>query len=123
MIKNLLLVGLGGGIGSMLRYLSSMAAIKALSLHNNAGTFFVNIAGCFIAGLLIGFFESKGVLTHEWRLLFITGFCGGFTTFSAFSAESVHMFQSGNVAQAVIYISASILAGLGAVWLGLNIAR
>ncbi|MDR2680074.1 MAG: fluoride efflux transporter CrcB, partial [Tannerella sp.] len=96
MIKEMLLVGLGGGAGSILRYLSSVCSGKIFHVNFPAGTFFVNILGCFIIGLLIGLIEHRQMLNVNYRLLFMTGFCGGFTTFSAFSAESLKLFESGN---------------------------
>lgn len=120
MLKQLLLVGLGGGLGSMLRYLASLVTNR---FHDSAfplATFSVNVLGCFILGLIAG---VPGMITHETRLLFVTGFCGGFTTFSAFASENVYLFQNNNYPVAITYIGLSILTGLLGVWLGIMAAR
>lgn len=122
-MKTLFLVGLGGGIGSILRYLASVLTSKLLHSGYPAGTFIVNILGCFIAGCLIAFLEQRQVVDSHWKFLFITGFCGGFTTFSAFSVETMHLFESGQVFLGIGYVAASILLGLCAVWLGLALVR
>lgn len=119
MLKPLLLIGLGGGIGSMLRYLTSVLANKYFPSIFPWGTFIVNILGCFLIGLLLGFFERNAMANPGLKFFFITGFCGGYTTFSAFAAENMVLFQSGNLLPAFLYIAASVIIGLAAVWLGL----
>ncbi|MDR1116004.1 MAG: fluoride efflux transporter CrcB [Tannerella sp.] len=123
MIKEILLVGLGGGVGSILRYLGSVYSCKIFHTGFPAGTFLVNILGCFIIGLLIGLAEHQHTLNDNHRLLFITGFCGGFTTFSAFSSESLKLFETGNLLLGVFYIAISVLTGISAVWLGIWLVK
>ncbi len=118
MIKELLFVGLGGGLGSMLRYLTTLCTNKYFQTSFPLATFLVNIVGCFLAGILIGLFGKYIWLNHELKLLLIVGFCGGYTTFSAFSVESLNLFESGNYLILGLYIIASILVSLFAVWLG-----
>ena len=98
MIKTLLIVALGGGVGSAVRYLVSSL------------TFVVNVAGCFIVGLLYGLLEGES--SHSTRLLLMTGFCGGFTTFSAFVNESLCMTDAKAYMVTVLYITLSIAVGL-----------
>lgn len=121
MIKEILLVGFGGGVGSILRYLSTVCTTRIFHVAFPVGTFFVNMAGCFLLGLFVGLIEHQQVLHINHRFLFITGFCGGFTTFSAFSAESLRMFESGNILQGILYVASSIILGLLAVWLGIRL--
>ena len=123
MFKAIMLVGLGGGLGSILRYLSSQLTNKIPNLNFPLGTFLVNIAGCLLVGILIGLFSRAEFANSNWKFMLITGFCGGFTTFSAFSAESISMFQSGNSFLAILYIAASVLVGLLAVWLGMVVVE
>lgn len=118
MIKTLLLVGLGGGIGSVLRYLISVLVNKYnVSLFPWA-TLVVNLLGCLIIGVILGLFEKQILVNTSFKHLFIVGFCGGFTTFSAFAAENFNLLQSGNTLMALTYVLASVVGGLLALWLG-----
>jgi CrcB protein len=120
MLKHILLVGVGGGLGSILRYLTSVVAVRYYDEAFPLATFAVNVIGCFVMGLLTG---MPGMLTQEARLLFVAGFCGGFTTFSAFAFENVRLLQGNSHLTAFFYIGLSVLAGLIGVWLGLQAAR
>lgn len=122
LIKSIILVGLGGGIGSILRYLTSFVCNKYLPSQFPWGTFIVNILGCLLIGILLGLL-SRNNSSQDLKLLFITGFCGGYTTFSAFAAENITLIQSNHLAIAILYIAASILAGLLAVWAGLYLVK
>lgn len=117
MIKAILLVGAGSFAGGIVRYLVSLA------LHPKQGgfpypTFIVNIAGCFLIGLIYSWLSKYSSVSGGWMLLLATGFCGGFTTFSAFSNESLLMFQSGHCLMACTYILGSVILGLAAVFAG-----
>ena len=110
----ILLVGLGGAAGSILRFLCQ----RSLNISNFPyGTLTVNIAGCFIIGLLWGFL-IKGNLQESGRLLLITGFCGGFTTFSAFTQESIQLLTQQRLTAFFIYVLISVAAGLLATFAG-----
>ena len=117
MIKNMLLVGLGGGVGSMLRYLSTHGLYKIIEKPFPFGTLFVNVLGCFLAGIVSGILLKMGG-DERIRLLLMVGFCGGYTTFSAFAHENMSMLQNENYLGLLLYISLSIVTGLVAVWLG-----
>lgn len=115
MLKNLLLVGLGGGIGSVLRYSASLLInIKYFPWP----TFAVNIAGSFIIGLIFAACIKDEVFLNNWKLFLATGICGGFTTFSAFSLENMGLLQSGKIGMALTYIGLSIVLGIAATFLG-----
>lgn len=122
-MKQVLFVGLGGAAGSILRYLASIATLKYYSTSFPLATFIVNVVGCFIAGLIFGLVPQETSEAQSLKLLLITGFCGGFTTFSAFALENVRLMNSGNTATAILYVLASISAGLLAAWLGLLLTR
>jgi CrcB protein len=122
-MKEMILAGLGGGIGSMLRYLTSVITAHCFRTHFPLATLFVNLSGCLIIGLLTGLFERHQSINPEMKLLLMTGFCGGFTTFSAFSAENLRMLQTGHTALALCYMAVSLLAGLSAVWAGWMLTR
>src|SRR5687767_8762590 len=109
-MKILILVGLGGFLGSVLRLvISDFFQTKHLTSFPY-GTLAVNIIGCFVIGLVFGFVE-KGQLSIEWRYFLATGLIGGFTTFSAFSYETFYLIRNGQWLNAVIYILLSIACG------------
>ncbi len=116
MIRNLLLVALGGAVGSVLRYL-----LASLNASFPWGTFTVNILGALLIGLLVGL-VGKGGLSPEMKLLMVTGFCGGFTTFSTFANESFGMLKAGDVLQTALYVGASVTIGILAVWGGMALS-
>jgi CrcB protein len=122
-MKTILLIGLGGGIGSIMRYLTSMLVAKQVSSVFPWATFVVNIIGCLVAGIILGVLERQQVLNSDLKFLLITGFCGGYTTFSAFSVENIQLLQSGHSLIALLYISISILLGVMAVWVGMTLIK
>jgi fluoride exporter len=116
------LVGVGSFIGGALRYLiAQMVQSKFLSAFPY-GTLTVNIVGCFVIGLVFGF-SAKMNLSPEWRLFLATGICGGFTTFSAFSLETMQLLRDGQIFYGLLYVAASILLGLIAVYLGMTLLK
>lgn len=123
MIRAIILVGIGGGLGSVFRYLTSLFVTKYFQITFPLGTFSVNVIGCLIVGILIGFFERQQLTNPDLKFLFITGFCGGYTTFSAFALENINLFQTGNSLTAFFYIAASVLVSLFAVWIGLSLIK
>lgn len=123
MIKSILLVGIGGGLGSIIRYLTSVIANKYFHSIFPLATFITNIMGCFIIGVLLGVFDRQSLTNPDLKALLIIGFCGGYTTFSAFAAENIKMLQSGYLFTALIYVTTSVLLGLLAVWLGLIVTK
>jgi len=122
-MKEIFLVGLGGGAGSMLRYLVKLSSAKLFSTSFPLATFSANILGCLAIGLLMGYLNRNLSLPESYSLLLITGFCGGFTTFSTFSAENLQLIQSGQWATALAYILGSVVLGLGAVFLGILLMK
>lgn len=109
MIKDLLLVGLGGGIGSMLRF---AAAAVIPSKQFPWATFIVNIIGSFVIGLVVALSLKNESFAANWKTFLAAGVCGGFTTFSAFSAENMRLLQEGKPGIAAIYILLSIILGI-----------
>jgi len=123
MVRAIILVGIGGGLGSIFRYLTTVVVNKYFQSSFPLATLAANILGCLIIGLLLGFFERHQFTNPDLKFLFVTGFCGGYTTFSAFAAENVNLFQSGNTLTAFLYIAASVLVSLFAVWIGLSLTK
>jgi len=121
-MKFLLLVGAGSFIGGVLRYLMTLWVQSRFLSVFPFGTLAVNVVGCFAIGLIFGFAEKTNLAT-EWRLFLATGICGGFTTFSAFSNETLNLIREEQYAYALIYIVLSVIVGLLATFLGYALAR
>lgn len=122
-MKGILLVALGGAIGSVARFkLSGYILHHTIDWRFPAGTFAVNVLGCLVAGVLAGLAEKHDMLSPDTRLLLFTGVLGGFTTFSAFGLETMHLLKRGEIAVASVNVVLSIVAGLAALWLGMSFA-
>lgn len=117
------MVGIGGAAGSILRYLSSQLVQKYYNGHFPLATFTINVLGCLLIGVLIGYFSKTQILQNDWKLLLITGFCGGYTTFSAFASENLNLINNNQIGLAIFYIALSVFLGIGAVWIGLLLSR
>ena len=121
-MKNILLVGLGGFVGSIARY-----KLGGWLLHMTAqerfpfSTFAINVAGCLVVGVLAGLAERYELFGPGTRLFLFTGLLGGFTTFSAFGLETMFLLRRGEPGVAAVYVGASVLLGIGAVWLGIKV--
>ena len=116
-MKSFLLVFLGGGLGSGLRYLIS-SAMNQYSKVLPYGTFTVNMLGCLLIGLILGYAQKENTLTSNQTLLLATGFCGGFTTFSAFANENLELIKNGGIFNLSLYTFGSIIVGVLAVFIG-----
>lgn len=123
MLRTLIFIALGGSLGSVLRYLSSVIIQKYYTSFFPLATFLVNVIGCLLIGIIMGLFEKNQLTNSNIKWLLVTGFCGGFTTFSAFSFENITLLQNGNFGWAFLYIISSVVLGLGAVWLGLTLLK
>jgi CrcB protein len=122
-LANILLVGLGGFIGSVARYLAGgYVQQTAKSIDFPYGTLAVNVIGCFIIGFLSQLAETRGVFTNQSRLLVFTGFLGGFTTFSSFGNETINLARDGQMMNALANVGANLILGLLAVWLGRTVS-
>jgi CrcB protein len=121
-MKNFLLVFIGGGFGSGLRYLVGKYLNSSLGSFP-IGTFTVNIIGSLLIGLILGYAAKENSLSQNQVLLLATGFCGGFTTFSAFANENFQLLKTGDIMQFSIYTISSIVVGLIAVFIGIYIAK
>ena len=117
MIKDIVLVGIGSGIGGMCRYLISLAMSHVCNGFPWA-TFSVNVAGCLLIGILWGLTSRFQSMSPTFTLFLMVGFCGGFTTFSTFSKEGLALLQANNYMLFVLYTIGSVVLGIAAVALG-----
>lgn len=121
-MKDILLVGIGGFVGSVARY-----KLGGLVLHLTAqerfpySTFAINLLGCLVVGLLAGLAEKHELFGPGTRLFLFTGLMGGFTTFSAFGLEAVFLIRRGELWLAALYAGSSVVLGIAAVWLGIKL--
>ncbi|MDD3511316.1 MAG: fluoride efflux transporter CrcB [Fermentimonas sp.] len=122
MWKDILYVGIGGGIGSIFRFIVSRLVIRYMSAEwTFAGTLAVNITGCFLIGILAGWMLAHQPDNQIFRLLFIVGFCGGYTTFSTFAFENLRLIETNQWGLFAFYTLTSVILGLFAVWGGLKL--
>lgn len=119
----MLLVAAGGAVGSVARYAVGAWTMRALGPGLPWGTFIVNIVGSFVIGLFAEMVARKFSASPELRLLLITGFLGGFTTFSAFSLDAISLFERGASAWALAYVLGSVTLAIAAVIAGLALGR
>ncbi len=123
MFKTILYIAIGGAIGSVLRYITSILVAKFWSNQFPLATFIANILGCFLIGLFMGYLLKNQLEDSNLKWFLITGICGGFTTFSTFSMENYLLLQNQNSFLAFGNILLSISLGLFAVWMGLFITK
>lgn len=121
-MKHALFVGVGGFVGSIVRYkLGAVIWHHSMPWRFPVTTFCINILGCLIIGMLSGLAERYFVFTAEARLFLFTGLLGGFTTFSAFGVEGVNLLRRGEIAVACAYAALSVVCGFAAVWAGMKL--
>ncbi|MGY1488171.1 fluoride efflux transporter CrcB [Methylobacillus pratensis] len=123
-MNQVMLVALGGAIGSVARFkLSGLVLRYSLDWRFPFPTFTVNIIGCLVIGILAGLASREGFMSADMRVLLFTGLVGGFTTFSAFGLETMVLLREGHIGIAAAYVVASIVVGLAVMWLGFELAK
>ena len=122
-MNSIFAVAVGGAIGAAGRHVFNQQMARLFGLNFPWGTFGVNILGSFVMGLVIGFFALKYDPSPEIRSFITTGILGGFTTFSAFSLDAANMIERGDPGLAALYVAGSVAGAIGALFIGLWIAR
>ena len=118
-----LIVFLGGGIGAALRHGVNLVVARTLGTGFNYATLFENVSGSLVMGLLVGYFTFKGTIPQHWRLFLTTGILGGYTTFSAFSLDTILLYERGQLGLATLYVIASVVLSVGGLLAGLALMR
>lgn len=118
MLKSMIIVGIGSFLGGSLRYVTSTMMKNVCGQDFPWSTLTVNLLGCLVFGLIFALFSKYATTSSPWYLLFTTGICGGFTTFSTFANESMQMLQSGNIGGFIGYVSTSVIGGIALIGLG-----
>lgn len=122
-MNNIVLVMIGGGLGAVSRYVSTVMAARMFGPDYPWGTLFANLIGCLLIGMLTGLSETRGLLTAEARLFLVTGFLGGLTTFSSYAVETVGFARQGSFAITLMQLTAHNVAGLALVLIGIYVIR
>lgn len=117
-MKLLFIIGTGGFLGTISRYLSIQYIQSSLPLSFPFGTFIVNISGCFLIGVFQALSLEYNLLPDDWRLFLTIGFCGGFTTFSSFASENLALLRNDHLLYFALYIGLSVTLGILATYLG-----
>ena len=119
---NLLLIAIGGALGSVARYLFSSFVLRASGSLLGVGTFAVNVVGCVVFGVIAGLAERRFVFGPETRTFLLIGLLGGFTTFSSFAFESVQLLRDGQFLAATVNIVGQVVAGIVGLWMAFAIS-
>ncbi len=122
-MRQLLLVGFGGFLGSIARYLVSKLNLTWHYHDIPMGTLTVNIVGSILIGFFLGIFVNSDLLNPNLKLFIVVGFCGGFTTFSSFTNENFILLQNGQFLTSIVYVLGSVLLGILAVYIGYLISN
>jgi CrcB protein len=122
-MRALLFVGIGGGLGSIFRYVISVFVGRHIPIVFPMGTLLVNISGCFLIGVFYSIFARHADFNNDWRLFLITGICGGYTTFSTFSYDGLVLLKQGANLSFMLYALGSVVIGLLATFAGIALFK
>ncbi|WP_438277128.1 fluoride efflux transporter CrcB [Nitrobacter sp.] len=120
---NYLLVFVGGGLGATFRHGINILCARIFGTHFPFGTFFINVSGSVVMGLIAGYLAFKGNAAQPWRLFVMTGVLGGYTTFSTFSLDSALLYERGEIGLAALYVVGSVVLAIGGLFAGLALVR
>ncbi len=122
-MQSYLLVFVGGGLGAALRHAVNVACARAFGTAFPYGTFIINISGSLVMGLIAGYLAFRGDAAQPWRLFIMTGILGGYTTFSAFSLDSMLLYERGELLLAASYVIGSVVLAILGLFAGLSLMR
>jgi CrcB protein len=120
---NYVLVFIGGGLGSTLRYIVNIVSPRFLGTDFPYHTFIINITGSIVMGLVAGYLALKGDAAQSWRLFLMTGILGGYTTFSAYSLDAAILYERGEIGLALFYVIGSVVFSIAGLFAGLALVR
>ena len=118
-----LIVFFGGGLGAALRHGVNLISARWFGTAFPWHTLFENVTGSLVMGLLVGYFALKGDVSQHWRLFLTTGILGGYTTFSAFSLDTILLYERGETGLAALYVLSSVVIAIGGLFAGLALVR
>jgi fluoride exporter len=122
-ISLVMLVGAGGFLGTIARFVAVQFIDSRISANFPWATLAVNLSGCFLIGLIYGLNANEAVLSRNWKFFLTTGFCGGYTTFSAFALENFVLLEQRMIPSSLLYIIISVVAGIASTFLGIFIGK
>lgn len=123
LLRQILIVALGSAAGGVLRFLASKGIYQWAPMKFPLPTLLVNVLGCFLIGVFYAWSSDSRLMTQDSRLLLTTGFCGGFTTFSAFAHENIVLMRTGSYPMILVYITLSVVLGILAAFAGMQLFR
>lgn len=118
-----LIVFIGGGLGASLRHAINLLSARSLGTAFPYGTFFINVTGSLVMGLVAGYLAFRTDASQSWRLFLMTGILGGYTTFSAFSLDAVLLYERGEIGLAFLYVAGSMVLSIAGLVAGLALVR